>query len=58
MVECLEVRAQVVAPLEVDRAQVATEGRLTRVGAFVQRQVGPTLEHPENEIPFQKFVIL
>ena len=49
MVEGLEVRAQVVTPLEVDRAEVAPEGRLPSVRPLVHRQVGPPLEHPEKE---------
>ena len=47
MVEGLEVRAQVVVPLEVDGAEVAAERRLARVRPLVHRQVGPPLEHPE-----------
>ena len=49
VVEGLEVRAQVVTPLEVDRAEVAPEGRLPCVGPLVHRQVGPPLEHPEKD---------
>ena len=49
VVERLEVRAQVVTPLEVDGAQVAPEGRLASVGPLVHRKVTPTLEHPENK---------
>ena len=49
VVERLEVRAQVVTPLEVDGAKVAPEGRLTSVSPLVHRQVAPPLEHPGNE---------
>ena len=46
MVERVEVRAQVVAPLEVDGAQLAAERRLARVRPLVHRQVRPPTEHP------------